>query len=130
MELYSKTSGFCWRDKGKYKRENLHFSYRESSFSKEEIIVSAEFSCKKEDIAKIKINSKIASNKRKQNQPLKFRSAGSIFKNPSIDVSAGYLIDKAGLKGTRIGGAIISDKHANFILNIDSAKLPVQLNLF
>ena len=113
----------------KYKRENIKFSYRNSSFKKNEIIVSAEFNCKKDDINKIKTNSKEASNKRKETQPLKYRSAGSIFKNPSKDVSAGYLIDQAGLKGVRIGGAIISKKHANFILNIDSAKSKDVLDL-
>ena len=62
-----------------------------------------------------------ASNLRKKNQPLRYRSAGSIFKNPKQDLAAGYLIDKSGLKGKRIGGAQISEKHANFIINTDNA---------
>ena len=105
-----------------YDRKDINFSYRKSSLKKDEIIVSAIFDCKKENINKIKINSKNASNKRKESQPLRYRSAGSIFKNPSENISAGYLIDKAGLKGVRIGGAVISEKHANFILNVDNAK--------
>ena len=44
------------------------------------------------------------------------RSAGSVFRNPTGD-SAGRLIEAAGLKGTRIGGAVVSEKHANFIVN-------------
>jgi len=52
---------------------------------------------------------------KKNSQPLSTKNAGCVFKNPS-GASAGALIDKAGLKGTRIGGAVVSDKHANFIL--------------
>ena len=58
-----------------------------------------------------------ASKSRRKSQPLQFRSAGSIFKNPNSNQAAGYLIDQANLKGTRIGDAEISTKHANFIIN-------------
>lgn len=57
-------------------------------------------------------------------QPLSERSAGCIFRNPTVEgrpVSAGRLIDRAGLKGRRVGGAVVSDVHANFILNDGSA---------
>lgn len=53
---------------------------------------------------------------KKATQPLTFQSAGCIFKNPR-GMSAGWLIDQAGLKGTRIGNAEISDRHANFIVS-------------
>ena len=105
-----------------YRKNDLKFSYRKSSFPKNEIICKATFICEKGNIKKIKSNKIIASNKRKESQPLKFRSAGSIFKNPSSDIAAGYLIDKAGLKGTKIGNAEISNKHANFIINLGNAK--------
>jgi UDP-N-acetylmuramate dehydrogenase len=53
---------------------------------------------------------------RREHQPLSQPSAGSVFRNPPGD-SAGRLIDACGLKGTRLGGAAISAKHANFIVN-------------
>ena len=113
----------------KYKKENINFSYRKTSFNGKEIIVSAEFDCIKKNSNKIKTNSKKASIKRKESQPLKYRSAGSVFMNPSKEISAGFLIDKAGLKGKRVGGAEISEKHANFILNVDNAKSKDVLDL-
>jgi UDP-N-acetylmuramate dehydrogenase len=58
--------------------------------------------------------------RRKATQPLDFPSCGSTFRNPPGD-AAGRLIDAAGLKGTRVGGAIVSDKHANFLLNVEQA---------
>ena len=105
-----------------YKFNDINFSYRYSSFNKDEILIDALFKCKTGNKKNIDKNKKEASLLRRKHQPLKFRSAGSIFKNPSSNIAAGYLIDKAGLKGTKIGGAQISNKHANFILNIENAK--------
>ncbi|MBV8316045.1 MAG: UDP-N-acetylenolpyruvoylglucosamine reductase, partial [Planctomycetaceae bacterium] len=53
---------------------------------------------------------------KKENQPYGHQSSGCIFKNPTTDLSAGMLIEQAGLKGTRFGGAEVSDRHANFIV--------------
>src|SRR3972149_6835382 len=53
-------------------------------------------------------------------QPVEFRSAGSIFKNPPVDY-AGRLVEVAGVKGARIGQAIISEKHGNFFVNLGGA---------
>ena len=59
---------------------------------------------------------------RVRRQPEWHRSAGCFFKNPSADASAGFLIDKAGLKGLRIGDAQVSRQHANFIVNLGGAR--------
>jgi len=58
---------------------------------------------------------------KKTTQPLAFPSAGCIFRNPAPDRPAGRLIDQAGLKGTRIGGALVSPVHANYIVNAGGA---------
>ena len=104
-----------------YKKGEIEFSYRHSTFPKNEILLEATFQCKRGKPGEILKERKVASEGRKSNQPLKFRSAGSIFKNPSDTLAAGYLIDKAGLKGTERGGAAISEKHANFIVNMGGA---------
>ena len=54
-------------------------------------------------------------------QPLDYPSAGSVFRNPSKDLPSGKLIDDLGLKGFRIGDAMVSVKHANFIVNLGNA---------
>ena len=100
-----------------YSVKDIDFHYRHSSFKKDEIIMSANFVLKKATKQEIMNKRTKASAGRKETQPLRFRSAGSLFKNPKKDVAAGYLIDKAGLKGTHRGDAEISEKHANFFVN-------------
>ncbi len=96
---------------------DINFGYRTSSFKSTDIIIGAEFVLNPMDAEEIEKNRDIANNRRKSTQPLKFRSAGSVFKNPKQGQPAGYLIDKAGLKGKSIGGAKVSEIHANFIVN-------------
>ena len=105
-----------------YLKKDIDFSYRKSTFPQDEILLDAKFKLQKGDKNNILKRKEIASNKRKSSQPLKHRSAGSIFKNPSNKLAAGYLIDQAGLKGITQGGACISNKHANFIINLGNAK--------
>ena len=111
-----------------YHPDELDFAYRFSSFKEDEFIISANFILKNEDPKVILRNKENANKGRKSNQPLKFRSAGSVFKNPK-NIAAGYLIDKAGLKGTKIGDAEISTKHANFFINHGNASSKDILNL-
>lgn len=96
------------------KGEELSFSYRSSSLN-ELILMSAEFELLREDADEITRRMRKLWIMKKATQPLTFQSAGCIFKNPR-GMSAGLLIDQAGLKGTRIGNAEISDRHANFIV--------------
>ena len=101
--------------------DDIEFKYRYSSFSSNEFILSAKFKLNKANRADINKRKQIASKGRIRSQPLKFRSAGSVFKNPHKKLAAGLLIDKVGLKGTRYGHAEISDHHANFMENINNA---------
>ena len=102
--------------------ENLDFGYRYSSLNPDEFILLARFELPKTSSEIIQGKRIKASQGRKKSQPLRFRSSGSIFKNPGANLAAGYLIDQAGLKGACIGDAEISTKHANFFVNHGSAK--------
>ena len=104
----------------KIQKKDLNFSYRQSSFDKDDILLSAKFNLKKADKNIIKENFMVAQSGRKKSQPLNKRSAGSLFKNPK-NISAGKLLDDAGLKGFSIGDAKISEKHANFFINDGNA---------
>ena len=99
-------------------KEDLEFEYRSSLFKKNKdyIIVSAILKLNRGN--KEEILEKISKRrvKRLETQPLDMPSAGSVFRNPPGE-SAGALIEQSGLKGYRIGGAEISNKHANFIVN-------------
>lgn len=102
--------------------ERLEFTYRASNIKRdttEAIILSALFSVEKGDPKEIAANIESFKQRRWKNQP-PGASVGSVFRNPPED-KAGRLIEAVGLKGKRIGGAVISDKHANFIINDQNA---------
>jgi UDP-N-acetylmuramate dehydrogenase len=104
----------------------LGFSYRDSRFktpdvgrpagSPRDIVIDATFRLAMAEPEVIKARLDEIRHWRQAHQPLGLPSAGSVFRNPDGD-SAGRLIEAAGLKGTRIGGAVVSEKHANFIVN-------------
>ena len=95
-------------------RGDLAFAYRSTNITAR-FILSAEFRVVEDDPHRILKEVKQIWIYKKNTQPLGNRNAGCIFKNPR-GLSAGALIDRAGLKGKRVGGAHVSEKHANFIL--------------
>jgi len=128
-----------------FNNKECRFFYRESVFKENPnlIVLSAVLELKKGEEERIKKKIEKNLDYRKQNHPLDYPSAGSVFKNPEFNlinkqilkdypdlkkfsskkiVPAGFLIEKAGLKGKRIGNARISEKHCNFIVNLKRAK--------
>jgi UDP-N-acetylmuramate dehydrogenase len=103
-------------------KEKLRFSYRGLDVEEGSIILRGEFRLERSDLEGLRQEALKMQRKRRSTQPLSLPSAGSIFRNPSADVSAGELIDRAGLKGFRKGGAEVSTRHANFIVNKGDAR--------
>jgi UDP-N-acetylmuramate dehydrogenase len=101
-------------------RDRLEFSYRHTALPEGCVVLEAIFDLEPGDA--VHIRRRVSENlvQRNRGQPVEWRSAGSVFKNPPGDY-AGRLVEKAGLKGTRIGGACISPKHGNFIINLGGA---------
>jgi UDP-N-acetylmuramate dehydrogenase len=112
-------------------RDAMGFAYDTSRVREtQEIVAWAEFEVRPGDAGALRAVARQSLAHRKRTQPLASQSAGCVFQNPDrvrdgvpddIPASAGALIDRAGLKGRRIGGAMISDLHANFIVNVDGA---------
>ena len=115
----------------KYTNAECQFAYDYSIFHKtKEVILSASFQLSRGDKTMLWSIATEAVKRRSSTQPLGLPSSGCMFKNISLadrmrlgvpTASAGYLIDKAGLKGLRVGGAVVSDVHANFIINDGTA---------
>ena len=101
-------------------RKNLGFGYRcwknYEEFDGKAIIAEVAFRLHRGDHGKIRERCRVLREKRLKSQPSGYANAGSFFKNPVND-SAGRLIEASGLKGTKIGGAMVSEKHANFFVN-------------
>ncbi len=95
-------------------RDDLVFGYRESSLD-ETVILEATLVLDEDDPRELAKRMQKQWIIKRANQPMGHQCAGCIFKNPR-GASAGELIDKCGLKGTRIGGAVVSERHANFII--------------
>ncbi len=95
-------------------RDDLVFGYRESSLD-EPVILAATFVLEEDDPRELAKRMQKQWILKRANQPMGHQCAGCIFKNPR-GTSAGELIEKCGLKGTRIGGAVVSERHANFIV--------------
>lgn len=101
-------------------RRDLDFSYRRwdgyARYQGQAIVAEVEVALQRGDAAAIKARCRILQERRKALQPREHANAGSFFRNPPHD-SAGRLIEACGLKGMRVGGAMISERHGNFLVN-------------
>jgi len=100
----------------------LGLSYRTSNLLAGQVVVGAELRLHPRPPEEIKADVRALNARRKAAQPTNRRTFGSVFKNPEHELSAGRMLESCGLKGFRIGGALISPKHANFIENAGGAR--------
>lgn len=103
-------------------KNNIKYSTRQTEFKNNSNIIVLGATIKIQSGDKEEAWERIKANlqKRKEMQPLEYKNAGSVFKNPSTD-AAGHIIDVCGLKGLKVNDAMVSLKHANFIINLKNA---------
>ena len=102
--------------------DELDLSYRHSSLEPGEVVARVEFQLVSRAEDEIRATVAEMQAQRKATQPTNKRTFGSVFKNPQHELRAGQLLEACGLKGYRIGDAVISPRHANFIENAGSAQ--------
>lgn len=111
------------------RKDELEFGYRTSVVSRRGYtVLEAAFHLEEGNYDEIKERIDTLTRRRKEKQPLHLPSAGSVFKRPE-GYFAGKLIEDSGLKGIRVGGAMVSDMHSNFIVNVGNATAKDVLNL-
>ena len=101
--------------------EELELAYRHSALEPGQIVAQVEFRLSPRPPAEIRATVAELQARRKETQPTNKRTFGSVFKNPAHELGAGRMLEECGLKGYRIGGAVISPRHANFIENAGGA---------
>jgi UDP-N-acetylmuramate dehydrogenase len=101
--------------------DDLQLAYRHSALRPGDVVARVEFKLSPSPIAEIRATVADFQARRKATQPTNKRTFGSVFKNPEHELGAGRMIEECGLKGHRIGGAVISPRHANFIENAGDA---------
>lgn len=112
-----------------FTRDELDMGYRKSIFTDSDyVILSATFKLNDGDRTEIKDKMDDLMSRRKDKQPLEYPSAGSTFKRPE-GTYAGLVIEQSGLKGYTVGGAQVSEKHANFVINKGGATATDIINL-
>ena len=116
VELYRAASGEIETVRG----SEIRFDYRHTSFAAEDLMLRVKLELPSQPFKEILAGIKVCNEKRRSSQPLNQKSAGCIFKNPP-GRSAGRMIDELGLKGHRVGDAMVSDRHANFFVNAGEA---------
>ena len=121
-QVLSEVKVLCHDGTIKWKKKcELELGYRKSNIlANKEIVLAARLKLKYGDKETIKAAVIDLNNRRKEKQPLEYPSAGSTFKRPE-GYFAGKLIDDAGLRGFRLGGAAVSSKHCGFVINYDNA---------
>lgn len=102
------------------RHDEMAFAYRTANVQPGQVVVEAKLILRLGERDGIKARIKELMDQRRERQPWGLPNAGSVFKNPQ-DEAAGKLIESAGLKGTTVGGAQVSKKHGNFIVNLGSA---------
>ena len=102
-------------------REELDLSYRHSALAPGQVAAAVEFRLERRDPDEIRSLIASLQAQRKAAQPTNRRTFGSVFKNPPHELGAGRMLEACRLKGFRIGGAVISPRHANFIENAGGA---------
>jgi UDP-N-acetylenolpyruvoylglucosamine reductase len=102
--------------------EELGLAYRHSSLGPGDVVARVEYALEPSDSGEIRATVAELVARRKDTQPTNRRTFGSVFKNPPAELGAAQMIELCGLKGHRIGGAVISPKHANFIENAGDAR--------
>lgn len=99
----------------------LGLSYRHSDLRHGQVVAQVEYRLERRPAADVKAVVADLNRRRKASQPTTRRTFGSVWKNPSGDVGAGRMLEECGLKGFRLGGAVVSPMHANFIENAGGA---------
>ncbi|HXX70869.1 MAG TPA: hypothetical protein VEI55_01140, partial [Candidatus Acidoferrum sp.] len=117
VEMYRAASGEIETVGG----SDIRFDYRHTSFAAEDVVLRVKLELPSQPFQEILAGIKVCNQKRRSSQPLAQKSAGCIFKNPPGG-SAGRMIDELGLKGHRVGDAMVSDRHANFFVNTGEAR--------
>jgi UDP-N-acetylmuramate dehydrogenase len=108
--------------------EQISFEYRHTSFAPDDMMLAVKLELPSKPFKEILQGIRICNEKRRASQPLGQKSAGCIFKNPP-GASAGRMIDELGLKGLSAGDARVSDRHANFFVNVGHASCADMLSL-
>ena len=108
--------------------EQISFEYRHTSFGPDDMMLAVTLELPSKPFKEILQGIRICNEKRRSSQPVGQKSAGCIFKNPP-GASAGRMIDELGLKGLSVGGAKVSDRHANFFVNAGQASAKDMLTL-
>jgi UDP-N-acetylmuramate dehydrogenase len=124
VELYRSASGQIETLRG----SEIRFDYRHTSFAPDDLMLRVKLELPAKPFKEIIAGIKVCNEKRRASQPLNQKSAGCIFKNPAGG-SAGRMIDELGLKGHRVGDAMVSDRHANFFVNVGRASSSDMLKL-